>query len=88
MTSDYVQSFDSTGPVYPIKFLLLQTIRIEDSLIVVINTIDGESYTWEKVREFREFSHSRETFPPIHFKFHWNQLCIVGIAKLFHQYAK
>ena len=32
MTSDYVQSFDSTRPVYLIKFLLLQTIRIEDSL--------------------------------------------------------
>ena len=51
-------------------------------------TVDGESYAWEKVREFHEFSHSRETFPPIHFKFHWDQQCIVGIVKLFHRYAK
>ena len=30
-------------------------------------TVDGESYAWEKVREFHEFSHSRETFPLVHF---------------------
>ena len=26
------------------------------------NTVDGESYAWEKVRKFREFSHSHKTF--------------------------
>ena len=38
----------------------------------LVYTVDGESYAWEKVCEFHEFSHIRETFPPVHFKFHWN----------------
>ena len=51
-------------------------------------TVDGESYAWKKVHEFHEFNHGRETFPLVHFKFHWNQQCIVGIVKLFQRYAK
>ena len=50
-------------------------------------TVDGRGYAWEKVHEFHEFTHSREAFPPVHFKLHWNQQCIVGIARLFHRYA-
>ena len=52
------------------------------------NTVGGESYVCEKFHEFREFSLSRETFPPVHFKFHWNQQCIVEIAKHFHRYTR
>ena len=48
-------------------------------LSIIPNTVNGESYAWEKFHEFCEFSHSRKTFPPVHFKFHWNQQCIVGI---------
>ena len=37
------------------------------------NTVGGENYAWEKFHEFREFSHSRETFPIVHFRFYRNQ---------------
>ena len=42
-------SFDSTGPVYPIKFLLLQTIIIEVSL-----------YCCDKVENFGTNIHKPE----------------------------
>ena len=73
-------------------YFRLQRIRTETvdkiAISITIDTVDGESYAWEKVHEFHEFRHSRETFPLVHFKFHWNQQCIVGIMKLFHWYAK
>ena len=71
-------------PIYIARVIIVMGISQRKPLY----TVDGESYAWEKVREFHEFSYSRETFPPVHFKFHWNQQYIVGIAKLFHRYAK
>ena len=32
----------------------------------ILHTVGGESYVWEKFHEFREFSHSHETFLPVH----------------------